>query len=203
MKPVPPLSDSQPPGDKLILVRHANPEIDPALPAAQWRLSARGRQRCALLAERLASFGLQAIITSEEPKAEETGRLTAGYLGLKVTSHPGLQEQDRRDAGFLSPEEFRTAVRRVFRHPEERIFGSESAQEAQVRFREALTTAIAGHPAGNIALVSHGTVIALFTALYNPLPAEEIWSQLTQSMPSFLVLSRPDCRLLRVETFEE
>lgn len=189
--------------DTLILIRHANPEIDPALPAAQWRLSARGRERCALLAEGLAPFRPQAVITSEEPKAEETGRLVAEFFGLPAASHPGLQEQDRREAGFLSPENFRKSVLNVFRHPEARVFGTESAREAQIRFRDALHAALAGYPAGNIALVSHGTVIALFAALYNPQPAEEIWTQLTQSMPSFLVLSRPDYRLLGVETFEE
>lgn len=189
--------------DTLILIRHANPEIDPALPAAQWRLSARGRERCALLAEGLAPFRPQAVITSEEPKAEETGQLVAEFFGLPAASHPGLQEQDRREAGFLSPENFRKSVLNVFRHPEARVFGTESAREAQIRFRDALHAALAGYPAGNIALVSHGTVIALFAALYNPQPAEEIWTQLTQSMPSFLVLSRPDYRLLRIETIGE
>lgn len=203
MKPASRRSDSRTSGDQLILVRHANPAIDPALPAAQWRLSARGRERCILLAERLASFGLQAIITSEELKAEETGRLVAGHLGLQVSAHPGLQEQDRRGVGFLSPEDFQKAVLNVFRHPEARIFGNESAREAQIRFRDALSAALAGHPAGNLAVVSHGTVIALFAALYNSQPAEEIWTQLTRSMPSFLVLSRVDYRLLGVETVGE
>lgn len=203
MKPAPRLIDDQVSGDRLILVRHANPAIDPALPAAQWPLSARGRERCALLAERLAPFQLQAVITSEEPKAEETGRLVSGHLRLQTASFPGLQEQNRRKAGFLSPEDFRMSVLNVFRFPEKQVFGSESAREAQIRFRDALTAALAGHPTGNIAVISHGTVIALFAALFNPQPAEEIWKQLNQSMPSLLMLSRPDYRLLGVETIGE
>ncbi len=41
---------------RLILVKHSLPEIVPALPANEWRLSEGGRPRCRVLAERLAAY---------------------------------------------------------------------------------------------------------------------------------------------------
>jgi hypothetical protein len=40
---------------KLILVKHAAPQVIPALPACTWHLSAAGQQRCLPLACRLAA----------------------------------------------------------------------------------------------------------------------------------------------------
>ena len=50
----------------LILVRHSLPAVDPEVPSATWPLSAEGRERCVTLAERLAEYDLNVIVTSSE-----------------------------------------------------------------------------------------------------------------------------------------
>jgi len=54
---------------KLILIKHAMPEIDPSLPAKNWALSTAGKQSCSDLAQNLQSYRCQEIISSEEIKA--------------------------------------------------------------------------------------------------------------------------------------
>ena len=58
-----------PPAEDIIFFRHSLPQIDPALPAREWHLSEEGQKRCRVLAERLASYNPQRIISSLEPKS--------------------------------------------------------------------------------------------------------------------------------------
>ena len=41
---------------QLVLVKHALPEIVPAVPSREWRLSEEGRIRCRILAEKLGQY---------------------------------------------------------------------------------------------------------------------------------------------------
>jgi hypothetical protein len=48
----------------LILVKHALPAIIPTLPANQWHLSEGGRAQCALLADQLATYVPDTLVSS-------------------------------------------------------------------------------------------------------------------------------------------
>ena len=52
------------------------------------------------------------------------------------------------------------------------------------------------HPAGNLAIVSHGTVMTLFLAHVSGIDPVPFWKQL--GLPAFVVLSYPDLALLKV-----
>jgi broad specificity phosphatase PhoE len=172
---------------KLILVRHSQPEIVPDLPASQWRLSQVGRQRCKRLAEKLAVYAPDVIVTSLEPKAVETGQIVARLLDRPFETAADLHEHDRRNVGFLVD---------LFEQPGRLVLGSETADAAHARFADAVASVIAKHPGCNVAVVAHGTVMTLLVARVAGLEAAPFWKRL--GLPAFVVLSLPEYTLLEV-----
>lgn len=185
------------PTRKLIFMRHSLPEMVVGVPASQWRLSEEGRLRCQKLAERLAAYGLATIVTSTEPKAVETGQIVAEVLDLPFEIAPGLHEHERgvvRDLG--SREEFQVQIACLFDRPAELVFGHETADQAHARFAGAVAHVVEEHPAGNLAVATHGTVMTLFIARANGLDSVPFWKRL--GLPCFVVLSLPEFGLIQV-----
>src|SRR5690348_9741036 len=115
---------------RLILVRHSLPRVVPDIPARNWSLSDIGRQRCAVLAQQLATFSPAVIATSVEPKASETAQLVAGTHGVPCEAYEGLHEHERSEAGFLETREFEQAIQDLFARPDDLVFGRETARQA-------------------------------------------------------------------------
>jgi broad specificity phosphatase PhoE len=182
---------------KLVLIRHSAPDLDFARPAREWRLSGEGRRRCRLLAERLADQDLAMIVASEEPKAAETGRLVAEFLGVPFGTAPGLHEHERRTVGpAASQEEFRAQVISALENPGTLVFGEETADEAHRRFAAAIAHVVSRYSEGNLAVVSHGTVMALFIAQAAGLDRVPLWQRL--GLPCYATLSLPGYDLLDI-----
>lgn len=182
--------------NKLILIKHAQPEIEPQVDALYWHLSAAGRASCTLLAERLAAYQPTLIISSDEWKAIETAQLVAKELGVPTEEATGLHEHDRRGAGYLSGAEFQRNIALLFATPDTLVYGNESGTQARARFSTAVREIVATHRNANIAIVAHGTVISLFTAQANNIDDYALWRRL--GLPSFVVLSLPHYKLLEV-----
>lgn len=178
---------------RLILVKHSLPEIDPRIPAAQWTLSEEGRRRARLLAAALAPYRVEEIISSQEPKAEETARIAAGILAVPVRAHPGLHEHLRQTVRFMEKEQFEAHVRRFFSHPQELVFGEETASLAASRFSRALNEALKGSTADSTAVIAHGTVISLYVSQICAVDAFDLWKCL--GLPSCVILSLPERRI--------
>lgn len=182
---------------QLILIRHSMPAIRADLPAAEWQLSEPGRQRCLPLAEELKVHNPAFIVTSREPKAIETGRLVAAELNLPVGEHADLHEHDRRGVRLMpSREAFEALVTRLFREPERLVFGRETAAEARERFTAAVQAVMERQSEGNVAVVSHGTVMSLYVAGGTGLDPVPFWRAL--GLPAFVVLSWPTLEMQRV-----
>ena len=182
---------------KLVLVRHSVPEIIPTVPASEWQLSDEGRRRCIKLAERLAVYAPAVIVASQEPKAIETGQIVAGILGMPFETALHLHEHERRNVGlFDTREQFEAKVARLLEHPGEVVFGQETGDEACDRFAAVIADVLEGHPSGNLAVVSHGTVMTLFVARAAGIDPVPFWKGL--GLPAFTVLSCPDFDLLEV-----
>src|SRR5688572_6358050 len=182
---------------KLILVKHAAPEVVPGVSSEQWHLSDRGRASCAALTQALRPHQPSVIISSEEPKATETAGLVAQQLGVPLDTATDLHEHDRRGVPHMRSSEFISHVELMFRRGNERVLGHESADEALRRFRDALRDVLARHPEETVAVVSHGTVIALYVAEHTEDHTTfELWRKL--GLPSFVVLSRPELRVEQI-----
>lgn len=174
---------------KVILIKHPPPEVVPGVPPERWTLSEKGRALCLPLADKLAAHEPAVVISSEEPKAAETARLVAEDLGVPWRTAPGLHEHDRSNVPHLRSGEFISMVELFFRKPSELVLGRETADEARDRFEAAVLRAAAEHPEGNVAIVSHGTVIALLLGYRNGRTPFEVWRAM--GLPSYAVLDWP------------
>lgn len=176
---------------KLLFIRHSAVQIDPAKSAREWLLSADGRSRARQLAPQLIPHTPTRILTSDESKARETGQIIADELGLPCQAVPNLHEHDRQGAPFFtSKEAFETAVARFFNNPDTLVFGNETANQAFERFNTAVHRLIADYPEDTLAIVTHGTVLTLFLAHYNPFASFPFWQNM--QLPDLFVVSLPD-----------
>ena len=181
----------------LILIKHASPQVDPALPPQRWPLSEEGKVKCEALAGQVAPLAPAVVVSSEEMKAAETARILAERLGVPHHAAPDLHEHDRSNVPQLRSAEFISLIELLFRRPNDLVLGKETAVAALSRFQSALDEVLLEHPEGNVAVVSHGTVIAL---LLEKLDAGrrgfDVWRAM--KLPSFAVLTLPEMRLERV-----
>jgi len=180
---------------QLLLVKHALPEIKPDVPAKTWRLGERGRAQSALLAEALRSYRPGGVITSDEPKAAETGQVVADVLSLPCRAAPNLHENDRSGFPYFEDlDDLEAALRTFFDRPDERVIGRESAHEARQRFVRAVKEALEPRPEQDVVIVAHGTVNTLFIAAHHSVVPFGLWKAWEPG--GFAVLSRPDFALL-------
>lgn len=170
----------------MLLVRHAEPEIDRAAPASSWPLSSRGRAQCAPLAAVLGRHAPGHIASSPEPKAIETARLLAAALGVDCSVTAGLEEHHRESVPFLP--DFADRVAALFARPDERVLGEESAAEALARFSRAVDELLAAWRwPGPPCVVAHGTVLSLHVAARCGVDPAPLWRRLR--CPSLLVVA--------------
>ena len=174
----------------LLLIRHAAPQVDPSTPAHTWWLSDKGRQSCYELAERLRPRCPTRILTSTEPKAQQTGQIIATVLQIPSATWPDLHEHDRSNVTGLDQETFQAQVIQLLTHPETHLFGRETGAQAQQRFTRAIHSARAAYPTDTLALVTHGTVMTLFVTAHNPTIEPVSWWQ-NLRLPDAYCLSEP------------
>ena len=179
---------------KLILIKHSHSQMTPGLPPEEWELSEQGRGRCAALAARLAGHMPGIIFASEERKAAQTAALLAQRLGRAWEAVAGLQEHDRGNVPVMATKDFISSMAQVFRRQHERVLGRETADAALTRFERALSGLLDQHPDEDVAVVSHGTVIALFAAEHADVDPFVNWRQM--GLPSFMVFERPGMTLV-------
>lgn len=163
---------------ELLLVRHAEPDLDPSRKASTWPLNDSGRAAARDLADRLAGEGPDLVVTSREPKAQQTGKIIAATIGLPVREHAGLGEQGGDSVPWMEDwETFRMAVRRHFEEPSRAVLGQESADDAADRFSGVVAETLedARYPV----LVSHGRIMASYLAAVTGVDARMIWNSFT------------------------
>jgi broad specificity phosphatase PhoE len=175
---------------KLILVKHAPPLVMPDMPSEKWALSDKGRGLCIPLADALAPHSPAVIVSSEEPKAAETAQLVAERLGIPWRTAADLHEHDRSNVPHMRSGEFISMVEVFFRKPNELVLGRETADQARTRFEAAVNDVLAAQPVGNVAIVSHGTVIALMLQPSGGREGFQTWRDM--GLPSFAVMSIPE-----------
>lgn len=170
----------------LILIKHSLPEIVKNVPAHEWKLSANGRVRAQRLAERLISYQPEVIVSSVEPKAQQTAEIIASECELENHIVENLHEHHRNKTTFLSKDEFQESVRVFFEKPNTLVFGDETANDCHTRFNRAVRSVLNDYGDKTIAIVAHGTVISLFVSRLTGISDFFLWNEL--GLPSFIVL---------------
>jgi broad specificity phosphatase PhoE len=178
----------------LILVKHSLPEIVENVPAHAWELSSEGRTRVGKLAGKLRQYQPEVIVSSAEPKARQTAELICENLGVDVVVMDGLHEHDRSGVPFYSNDKFQSRIQELFEKPDELVFGSETATQALLRFRESIELIMTFYDDKRLAIVSHGTVISLFVSWLTGVDGYSLWKEL--GLPSFILLDLRNKKLL-------
>lgn len=140
------------------------PEIDESLPPHEWPLSDAGRLAAGELGRQLSDRGIATVVSSEEPKASGTAEAFASALGLGWSTAPGLHEHERERMDWHGEDAWHRLIRRLVEHPDELVFGRETASHALARFSAAVELVVGSvdGDAGPLAIVSHGTVMSLY-----------------------------------------
>jgi len=144
-------------------ITHPDVAIDPAVPVPEWPLSERGRTRMRAVLRQPWVADLRAVFCSTERKAIDGATILAGALGLPVIEISELGENDRSSTGYLPKLEFEAVADAFFARPQESVRGWERAVDAQRRIVAAVDEVLCRAPTeGDIAIVSHGAVGALY-----------------------------------------
>lgn len=178
---------------KLILIRHSESRPEPGIAPSRWELTDLGRERCVALAQLLEPFNLARIYCSYERKAVETAELIARRLGVPVEVANGVHEHVRTGAPYLSQHAFMAALEKFFAKPEELIFGDETALDACRRFTAAVRVLVRRETVGDVAIVTHGTVLSLFVGAHSYWEPYRFWKNLSQ--PAIVVFNLPSFTL--------
>jgi len=174
---------------KLILIKHAKPQVEDDVPSSEWELSREGRESCKALARVLAKHEPRVIFTSDEPKAIETGSVVAEALGITTRMADGLHEHDRTNVPMMQSREFISTMALFFKDRRRLVLGKETAEAALDRFELAVGRVLAEEPEGNIAVVTHGTVLALFAEAHGAGDGFGLWRKM--GLPSLAVVTVP------------
>lgn len=183
---------------KLILIKHAPPQREPDVSSHDWKLSDAGRAKAATLAQRLQPQAAQRVFTSDEPKAIETGEIIAAALGVPTEILPDLHEHDRSNVPQMPTRDFISSMALFFKRRNELVLGRETAEQAERRVTRAIEGIMATHVNEHIAIVTHGTVLALYLSSLLRTDAFELWRR--WGLPSYVVIDRETRRA--VETVE-
>ncbi len=178
---------------RIVLVRHAKPQIEEGVPSAEWKLSAAGAEAAAALAERLRDFRFAGIASSPEPKAIGTAQRIAARLGLGIESDAGFAEQTRRSVGYLSREALEAGIAALFANPDKLVFGDETADACFARFEQALDRQCAKNE-GDIVAVTHGTILSIYVSRICGIAPMPFWRRL--GLPTAIVLTDGELRVI-------
>lgn len=179
----------------LILVRHAQPVVDPNSPSECWVLAEDSAAATAVLAQSLKPYAPRRILCGDEPKMLGTAEALTGVLGGTAERTAALSEHQRRTTKFGDKVAFEAAIKTLFERPGEIVYGEESADMTYARFAACLDEALAREPAPVIA-VSGGTAISIFLSRRAGVDAFSTWKGLR--LPMAFVLDRASWAIDRI-----
>ncbi|MCS6845218.1 MAG: histidine phosphatase family protein [Caldilineales bacterium] len=156
----------------LLLLRHGETEWNLTGrwqgQAADTPLTDLGRQQARIVAQRLRSYPIQAIYSSDLARAFETAQIVGEALGLAPIPEPGLRESDIGAWMGLTWEEivarFPDEVAAMLAGQDVRRGGGESFTELQARLGATAERIVARHPGQTVLLVSHGAALRSLVA---------------------------------------
>jgi broad specificity phosphatase PhoE len=181
---------------RLVLVRHARVHAEHDKPHNLWGLTREGRCDAGALADDPAVNAVTLFASSYEPKAVETAAAVA--RGRPIVKVEDLGELDRSAAGWIDSDEERLGlVQAIFDRPADNIGGCESAAHALTRFTRAVDGLVAEYPKDELAIVSHGTVLALYMAHLRGLVKADFEAWRRIRLPDVAVVDTSTRRVMR------
>ena len=146
---------------RLVLVRHAQVRLEPELPPHLWELTAEGRAGAEALAQLDLFAGVEAVVTSLEPKARATAEPIARVAGVELRVEPELREAERGKSPVDDRARFVAQVDAWLGGSP--VPGWEERDAAAARIVACIERLLATF-GGDLVVVSHGTVLSLYLA---------------------------------------
>lgn len=144
----------------LYLVRHATPTIRPEVPPREWVLSERGIEEATALAAIADGWGIAALYSSSEPKAQSTALIVDDAVGAGVRVVAAFDELNMGAEWISNADAFNEQVRAILEESGQHPRGAERASAAAERFAGGI--AIVRQGAFPAAIVSHGRILAAY-----------------------------------------
>ena len=164
---------------RVILVRHAEPQVDTDIPASAWILTVRGEDATRRLVSRIAALRPATVVSSPECKALQTAGLLVEALDLSMTSDERFAEQGAESGAFeVDYAKWRASVQEHFARPDDVVLRGESSRAAGGRFGSGIALLKEKHPATTPVIVSHGRIMASWLSQLAGSPAMEVWTAL-------------------------
>lgn len=146
-------------------------------------LNETGRRQAAAAARSLDGATLEAVYTSDLQRARDTAQAVAAASGAPLVEDPRLREVDQGEwEGQLFEDiRVRDAARVAARRRDPLGVpppGGETVLELRARALAALDEIVRRHPAGRVAIVSHGLTLALIKTHLADAPIESVWDRI-------------------------
>ena len=176
-------------------ITHPDVAIDPHIPVPDWCLNPTGIARMHAMLVQPWVASIVHIASSTERKARDGADILAAHLGLRLSTHNALGENDRSATGYLPKPAFEALADAFFANPTESIQGWERAVDAQARIVGAMQAVLAIAPPGGVAVVSHGGVGALLLCHLRQIPISRAADQPPGNGGHFLTFDRASWHL--------
>ena len=165
---------------RVILVRHAMPELEPDVPAHRWRLGAEGQAAARALQLPTAAY----LVASSEQKAADTLRAATG--ARPVVQDAGFDEVHRPSEWRDDHRERARAYVHGATHP-----GWEAQHDVAARFTAAIRRHAAAAGGRPLVVGSHGMALTCWLAAEHLLsvPAGDFWAAL--AFPQLIEVDLP------------
>ncbi|MGH9384472.1 MAG: histidine phosphatase family protein [Vicinamibacterales bacterium] len=157
----------------IYLIRHAYADWTPS---DDRPLSAQGQAAAVALAERFDSRSIASIFSSPSRRALDTVAPLAARRQLPPSVLHDLRERELTLPAGLT---FEQAVARTWTEPESALPASESNRVAQKRGLSAVKGILAAHPSEDVAISTHGNLLALIVNGFDGRFGYEFWQELT------------------------
>lgn len=171
---------------KITFIRHSKTNLSKDIAITEWPLSNDGQR----LAEKLASDplikSLDVIYSSLQVKALQTAIALNKDKTKRMEVAPGLTEVTSLTNGLLS--NYEQEIELFLERKVERFNDGESIPEALERFEDTLKNIVEFEKdkgSANIGVISHGTILSLFTSKYSHLSVREIHKKI--EMPDIAI----------------
>lgn len=150
---------------KLILVRHSQSTFDKDRPIRLWKLSETGVERASNLSESSLFVNVDLYVTSPQLKATHTCALIASNHPAPIQVHSGLDETTSVTNKII--DDFENEMHTYLHSSDYSMNGWETAKEAKERLAKSISEIVkqwVDNWLEKIVIVSHGTVLSLFSA---------------------------------------
>jgi len=152
------------PDNVLLLIRHAETQVDKNKPVSKWHLTKKGIKSAVKMLNEEMFQNIDIIIASCETKALQTAEFFCRNETQQINQFCGLNEL-MRDSGFTSSKkEYYEMVKLCLENPTKSINNWEKASDALLRFTNTIEKINNSYTKKKILIVAHGIVINLYLA---------------------------------------